>query len=158
QIVPEDGDFTVRALVRPLGEDGPTYVPGVGARSVLVPADDARRRVNRDLEAETAALEAVAAACPALGTWRETDHAWRIEALDAALEALQQLHEYSGPLRLEWPEGAAIKPTRTIGPAALSLNISAGRDWFEVKGKMRVDEDLVLDMADLLARLSTTQG
>jgi hypothetical protein len=38
QIAPQDGDFTVRALVRPLGEDGPTYVPGVGARSVLVPA------------------------------------------------------------------------------------------------------------------------
>jgi superfamily II DNA or RNA helicase len=158
QIAPQDSDFTIRALVRPLGEDGPTYVPGVGARSVLVAADGAHRRVNRDLAAESAALEAVAAACPALASWRETDHAWRIEELDAALEALQQLHEYDGPLQVEWPEGAAIRPTRTVGAAAVSLNISAGRDWFEVTGKVRVDEDLVLDMAEILARLGTTRG
>ncbi|MGD9881594.1 MAG: DEAD/DEAH box helicase [Reyranella sp.] len=158
QITPLDGNFTIRALVRPLGEDGPTYVPGVGARSVLVPAGGAHRRVNRDLEGETAALEAVAVACPALASWRETDHAWRIEALDAALEALQQLHEFTGPLRLEWPEGVAIKPTRTIGAGSLSLKISSGRDWFEVTGEVRVDEDLVLDMADVLARMGTTPG
>lgn len=156
QIAPQDGDFTVRALVRPLGEDGPTYVPGVGARSVLVPAGGAHRRVNRDLEGEKAALEAVASACPALASWRESDHAWRIESLDAALEALQQLHEVKDPLRLEWPEGVAIKPTRTIAAGSLSLNISAGRDWFEVKGEVRVDEDLVLDMADILARMGTS--
>lgn len=158
QIAPQDGDFTIHALVRPLGADGPTYVPGVGSRSVLTPAGGAHRRVNRDLEGEKAALEAVAVACPALASWRETDHAWRIESLDAALEALQQLHEFKEPLRLEWPEGVAIKPTRTIAAGSLSLNISAGRDWFEVKGEVRVDEDLVFDMADILARLGTTQS
>lgn len=158
QITPKDGDFTVRALVRPRGEDGPTYVPGVGARSVLVPTGGAHRRVNRNLEGEKVALEAVAEACPALASWRETDHAWRIESLDAALEALQQLHEFEGPLRLEWPEGVAIKPTRTVGAGSLSLKISSGRDWFEVNGEVRVDEDLVLDMADILVRMGTTHG
>ncbi|MFO1161439.1 MAG: DEAD/DEAH box helicase [Reyranellaceae bacterium] len=158
QIAPQESGFAVRAVVRPLGEDGPSYVPGVGARSVLVPAGSAHQRVNRDVEAETAALEAVATACPALSSWRESDHAWRIETLDAALESLQQLHEFKGPLRLEWPAGAAIKPTRTVGTGALSLNISAGRDWFEVKGEVRVDEDLVLDMAEILSRLGTRQG
>ena len=159
QIAPEGEGFTILALVRPLGEEGPAYTPGLGSHSVLVPAaGGAHRRINRDLEAEAATLEAVADACPALSSWRETDNAWRIEALDAALEALQQLHDFPGPLRLEWPRGAAVRPTRTVDAKALSLNISSGRDWFEVKGEIRVDEDLVLDMATVLARLGAARG
>jgi superfamily II DNA or RNA helicase len=158
RITPEDGDFTIHALVRPLGDDGPAYVPGVGSHSVLVPSGGAHRRINRDLKAETAALEAVAEACPTLASWRENDTTWRIEALDAALETLQQLHDFTGPLRLEWPQGAEIKPTRNVGASALSLNISSGRDWFEVTGSIAIDEGLVLDMAELLARLSAAPG
>ncbi len=158
QIAPEGDGFAILALVRPLGEEGPAYTPGLGSHSVLVPAAGAHRRINRDLEAETAALEAVADACPALSSWREADNAWSIEALDAALEALQQLHDFDGPLRLEWPKGAAVRPTRNVDAKALSLNISSGRDWFEVKGEIRVDEDLVLDMAMVLARLGAARG
>jgi hypothetical protein len=158
RIEPQGGDFHIHALVRPLGEAGPAYAPGVGGRSVLAPADGGHRRINRDLLAETAALEAVADACPALASWRETDHDWRIEELEAALEALQQLHDYSGPLGLEWPEGARLRPTRTVGSGSLNLTIASARDWFEVKGQIRVDEDLVLDMADVLSRLSGTRG
>jgi superfamily II DNA or RNA helicase len=158
QIMPDDGAFVIRALVRPLGEGGSTYIPGVGAASVLAPVDGAHIRINRDLAAETNALEAVAKACPALEAWRESDHGWRIESLDAALEALQQLHEIEDSLRLEWPQGSAIRPTRNVGARSVSLNIASGRDWFDVKGQIQVDEDLVLDMTDLLARLGAARG
>jgi superfamily II DNA or RNA helicase len=158
QIAPEDGAFVIRAFVRPLGETGSTYIPGLGATSVLAPVGDAHVRINRDLKAEQAALEAVAAACPAMEAWRESDHGWRIDSLDAALEALQQLHEVEASLRLEWPQGAAVRPTRNVGARAVSLNIASGRDWFDVKGQVRVDEDLVLDMSDLLARLGGARG
>jgi superfamily II DNA or RNA helicase len=158
QIAPESDAFVIRAVVRPLGADGPAYPPGLGARSVLVPSGGAHRRIERDLAAESAALEAVATACPVLASWREADHLWRIETLDEALEALQQLHDVEGKLGLEWPQGAAIRPTRDVDARSVSLNIASGRDWFEVKGELRVDEDLVVDMADLLARMHKTQG
>ena len=158
QIAPDDGAFVVRAFVRPLGEGGSTYLPGVGAASVLAPVDGGHIRINRDLEAEKKALEAMAKACPALEAWRESDHGWRIESLDDALEALQQLHEIEDSLRLEWPQGAAIRPTRNVGARAVSLSIASGRDWFDVKGQIQVDEDLVLDMADVLARLGGARG
>jgi hypothetical protein len=158
QIAPDGDGFRIRAVVRPMGEGGPAYAPGVGARSVLAPTGGAHQRVNRDLEGEVAALEAAAAACPALASWREADHDWRIETLDDALEALQQLHSYPGPLRLEWPQGAAIRPTRNVDASAISMNVSSARDWFEIKGQIRIDEDLVLDMAEVLRRLSPSGG
>ncbi len=67
RIAPEGEGFDIQALVRPLGEAGPSYVPGVGARSVLSPTEGGHRRINRDLSAESAALEAVAQASP---PWR----------------------------------------------------------------------------------------
>ena len=158
QIAPDGGGFHIRAVVRPLGEAGPIYAPGIGSHSVLAPEGGAHRRINRDLKAETAALEAVAEACPALAPWRETDHDWRIGALDDALEVLQQLHAFAGALSLEWPQGAAIRPTRDVEAKAVSLNISSARDWFELTGQIRVDEDLVLDMADVLTRIAASRS
>jgi hypothetical protein len=158
QIAPDGGGFHLRAVVRPLGEAGPAYPPGVGSSSVLAPAGGTHRRISRDLGAEVAALDAVAEACPALAPWRETDHDWRVDALDDALEAFQQLHAFEGPLSLEWPRGAAIRPTRDIEAKAVSLTISSAQDWFELKGQVRVDEDLVLDMAEVLARLGASRG
>jgi superfamily II DNA or RNA helicase len=158
QIAPRDGEFLIRALVRPLGDSGPSYPPGVGARSVLVPAGGAHRRINRDLQGEVDALEAVADACPALSSWRVGDHDWRVDDLDSALEALQDLHAFEGPLRLEWPQGATLKPTRTVGSASMSVSISSARDWFDIKGQIQVDEGLVIDMAEVLARLGDARG
>ncbi len=158
QIAPKDGVFHIRAVVRPLGADGPAYAPGHGASSVLVAEAGAHRRVNRDLKGEVAALEAAAEACPSLASWRDTDHDWTIEGLDAVLDALQELHEAPGPVGLEWPQGAAIRPTRTVGAKAMSLNIASGKDWFEVKGQVQVDEGLVLDLAEVMARLGGAPG
>jgi superfamily II DNA or RNA helicase len=160
QIAPDgDGGLDIHAVVRPLGADGPAYTTGAGSSSVLAPVPGGgHRRVERDLKGETQALEAVAEACPALAPWRESDHAWRIGTLEDALEALQELHASPTPVTLEWPQGAAIKPTRDVGSKSVSLNISSGKDWFEVKGAIQVDEDLVLDMAEVLARLGGSKG
>ncbi len=158
RIVPQDGGFHLRAVVRPTGEAGPAYPPGQGSRSVLVSENGAHRRLERDLGAEAAGVEAVAAACPALAPWRESDLDWQIEGLDGVLEALQELHDCPAPLALEWPQGAALKPTRTVGAKAMLVNISSGKDWFEVKGEIEVDEGLVLDMGEILKRLGPDQG
>jgi superfamily II DNA or RNA helicase len=158
RIVPQDDGFHLRAFVRPIGEAGPAYPPGQGSRSVLLTENGAHRRVERNLAAETAGVEAVATACPALAPWRESDLDWRIEGLDGLLEALQELHGCSPPVGLEWPQGAALKPTRTVGAKAMSLNIASGKDWFEVKGEIEVDEGLVLDMGEVLARLGRNPG
>lgn len=158
QIAPDGAGFRVRAVVRPLGDGGPACAPGVGASSVLAPAGHGHQRVMRDLQAEASALEAVLAACPSLEPWRESDHAWRLGGIDEALAALQELHAFQGALGLEWPDGAAIRPTPALPPSALSLNITSRRDWFELKGELRIDEDLVLGMEDVLAGLASSHG
>jgi superfamily II DNA or RNA helicase len=158
QIAPTEDGLAIGAVSRPSGAEGPVCQPGAGARSVLVTQGGIHRRVNRDLPAEAAALDAVLAACPALAPWRAGDHEWRIDGFEAGLEALQEIQAYTAPLHLEWPEGAAIRTTRNVEAKSVSLSITSARDWFEISGKIAVDEDIVLDMADLLSRLGQARG
>jgi superfamily II DNA or RNA helicase len=158
QIAPTEDGLSVGAVVRPAGADGPVCQPGAGARSVLATEGGAHRRVNRDLSAETAGLSAVIGACPALAEWRVGDHAWRVEGFEAGLEVLQELQSCLDPLKIEWPEGTPIRTTRNIGTKSVSLTISTAREWFEISGKVVVDEGAVLDMTELLGRLGQARG
>jgi superfamily II DNA or RNA helicase len=158
QIAPAEEGLAIGAVVRPSGAEGPICPPGTGARSVLVTRGGLHRRVNRDLAAEAASLDSVIEACPALAPWRAGDQNWLIAGFVAGLEALQELQACPVPVKIEWPEGTAIRTTRTAGVKSVSLAITSARDWFEISGKIAVDEDMVIDMADLLARLGQARG
>ena len=148
----------VRLGMRPFGADGPFYLAGQGGSSVLVTANGQRQRVNRDLDAETAALQALLKACPALLSWGLNGNECGIEALEDVLEFLEQAQSYKGPVNFEWPEGEALKVNRTVGAQGLSIKLKQQRDWFEVSGKIEVDEDLVIDMKEVLSRLDKAHG
>ena len=66
------------------------------------------------------------------------------------LEFLEQAQAYKGPVNFEWPEGEALKVSRTVGAQRLSIKLKQQRDWFEVSGKIEVDEELVVDMKEVL--------
>jgi superfamily II DNA or RNA helicase len=158
QIAPTEEGLAIGAVIRPSGTEGPICQPGTGARSVLVTQAGVHRRINRDLAEEAAMLEAALAACPALAAWRAGDHAWRIEGFEAGLEVLQELQACPVPVKIEWPESAPIRTTQSVGVKSVSLAISSARDWFEISGKIAVDEDMVIDMAELLSRLGQARG
>jgi superfamily II DNA or RNA helicase len=152
------GDLSVALVVRPLGPDGPSYVPGHGGRSVFAATNGTRRRVNRDLAAERAAVERLVAECSTLEPWRDGEHGWRIEGLESSLAFLEEVQSAKSSVAFEWPEGGSLKVTRQVGGAQLRLKIASARDWFEISGDVVVDEDLVLDMQDVLARLDNASG
>ena len=148
----------IRLGLRPFGAGGPFYFAGQGGASILGTVDGKRQRVNRDLDAEKKAMDALIKACPALMDWGFASNEYEIEAPEDVLEFLEQAQAYTGAVTFEWPEGEALKVSRTVGAQKLSIKISQKRDWFEVSGKIEVDEDLVVDMRDVLARLDRARG
>jgi superfamily II DNA or RNA helicase len=145
-------------VVRPLGAEGPFYIAGQGGRSVLVTVDGLRQRITRDLDAETRAARAFVEACPSLAPWRVGDHAWEIGELTAALEFLVEARAFAGGVHFEWPEGEELKISRPVAPSSVSFKLTRARDWFEIAGKLEIDEDLVLDMEEVLGRLDKAKG
>ncbi len=133
--------------VRPFGSlVDPFHLAGQGGASILGTIDGKRCRVNRDLDAEKAAMHALIKACPALLAWGVSGNECEIEAAEDVLEFLEQAQGYAGAVAFEWPEGDALKVSRTIGAQKLSIKLTQKRDWFEVSGKIEVDEGLIVDM------------
>ncbi len=97
-------------------------------------------------------------ACPAMLSWGINGNECEIEALEDVLEFLEQVQAYTGPVNFEWPEGEALKVSRTVSAQKLSIKLTQKRDWFEVSGKIDVDEDLVVDMQEVLTRLNHARG
>ncbi|MEJ2124915.1 MAG: SNF2-related protein [Alphaproteobacteria bacterium] len=148
----------IRLGVRPSGAGGPFYCAGEGGASMLVSVNGQRQRVSRDLDAEKKAEQALIDACPAMQAWGISGGECEIEALEDVLEFLEQVQAYTGPVTFEWPEGEALKVSRTVSAQKLSIKLTQKRDWFEVSGKIQVDEGLIVDMREVLARLGTARG
>ncbi len=148
----------IRLGVRPFGAGGPFYLAGQGGSSVLVTAGGQRQRVNRELDGEKAAMETLIHACPAMLSWGINGNECEIESLEDVLEFLEQVQAYAGPVSFEWPEGEALKVSRTVNAQKLSIKLLQKRDWFEISGKIQVDEDLIVDMKEVLARLDHAHG
>ena len=158
QIAPLDEGLKVALVVRPFGPAGPWYVPGLGAASALAVVEGVSQRIKRDLEAERAAAASLVAGLPILRQQNASGHDWPIPDPETALELLVEIGARQPPPLVEWPEGKKWVARPEVSTSRLSLKIGRSREWFQIEGKIQVDDDLVLDMQDLLSRLDQAQG
>ncbi len=156
-LLPNESAYDAELLVRPIPDMEYYVVPGEGLERDIVVLDaeaDTPRRVvlNRNIAGETAAAKKVVKACPALGSASDLSHQFRIEDPQQALQLVAELrdqHERGG-ITIEYPKGQRFKIAAVAKTNALNLNIGQQRDWFSVSGKVTVDENRVLDFAQLL--------
>ena len=158
RLVPVDRGLRVSAFVLPFGDAGPHYLPGHAGKSVLSLVDGKTQRANRDLERETAELAALLAACPSLDQRAVGEMEWELPDLYDSLQFLSEVQAYPGSASLEWPEGGRLQVTAAAASAGMSVKLRASRDWFQVSGEVRIDENLVMDLRELLDRAARTQG
>ena len=163
QLVPQgdpaqEGGVKITLLVRPFGPEGPTYVAGLGGRSVLASMGGRQVRARRDLEAELAARHALVEACPTLlACGAGQAHEVVVDGLERCLDLLLELQALAGEVVLEWPQGRKLS-VGAVSPPQLRFKVRQVRDWFAVEGSVAVGEDEVLEMRFLLERLDRAQG
>lgn len=158
QCMPVEDGLRFSLVVRPFGADGPAFVAGLGARSVLTNMGGQNIRAARELAREVAERSALIEACPTLRDRFGADaHAVLIEDLESGLEVLVELQAYAGRVSVEWPLGKKLR-VRAVSPDNLKLRIAQERDWFNVSGTVELDEDQVLEMRFLLDRLGAAHG
>lgn len=151
RLSPRGGGLSVQTRVAPLGEDGPLLLPGEGSAIVLGRDSQGQSvQTRRDLEGEAKTLREVREHASQL---RGTD----FELLDPeeCLDLLESFHDPFPSVRLEWPEGRRFE----LKGKSSGLSWQRARedsDWFEVDGELRVNEELVLSLNDLLRLRSRT--
>ncbi len=140
-------------VVRPLGEDGPSYPPGSKGKNVITRVNGIQMKTTRDLETEKELATDLINGCPPFATAEENQGEWHFPEVEDSLELIQELGAPGQGVVLEWPEG---KPFELVGNVSFNncrLNIKGREDWFAMTGQVVVDERLTLEMGMLLEYL-----
>ena len=162
QISPLEDGISVVAGVRPFGSDGPFFSVGRGGRLVTChggsPGGVSPRHARRNHEEEISRLSALLDHLPLLKEQGSEEGIWTLPDPLSALECLEALAACPLPVTVEWPQGETLRTSPPVSMKKLRLTLRTSRDWFEVSGKVEVDESLVLDMKDLLDALPKARG
>ena len=146
---PVDDGLRAQVVVRPFGESGPSFGAGRGPKALLDQVDGRLCRTERDLPGEAAALSRLYRQIPAL-SWAEDGPTSLEEALEL-LEGLQAVDD----ILLEWPKGEALRVV-TAPPRSVSMSVKGSTDWFAASGSLKVGDDLVLQLTELIERVDAS--
>ena len=140
-------------LVQPFTDAGPYFRPGIGRGTIITEIGGIRTQTKRNLPEEKALGEQVITACPTLSRQEERDGEWLIEVVEDCLELLLELQALPEQVMVKWPEGEKYKVSSPRGFEQLHLTIARQKDWFEASGELRLEDEKVLDMLQLLEML-----
>lgn len=150
RLSPQDQGLKISLCVRPLGAEGPNFFPGKGARVSHALIKGKSSKVLRDLTLERKNADQLIQSIEPLRT-RDTGYdEWFFEESEEVLELLESLQNHTPPLNLLWPEGNKLSVTSRLDHQALSLKVKTDRDWFSLEGSLKIDQDQVIELKQLL--------
>ncbi len=152
-LLPVGDGFHLEMYVKPFGAQPPYFQPGKGEEEVVALIDGQRTRTKRSLRQEIRNQEDVLEKVETLRDVTPEMGIWQLEDTQTCLNLLAELHPLvqAEEIVLEWPKGEKLRVERVAGISDFSMRINARNDWFEVEGELRVDEQHVISMQELLA-------
>jgi SNF2 family DNA or RNA helicase len=157
-LLPVGDGLKVSVLSRPFATGGPYYRPGTGGATVIAEIDGKRLQTTRNLEEEIERANVAIAACPLLINQEEHNGEWLVESLEDCLELLLQLQELGDRIVLEWPQGEKLRVSQQASLKNFQLTIKRQNDWFETNGELKLDDQSVLEMQQLMQLLDHAHG
>lgn len=151
-LLPVGDGFHLEIYAKPFSHTPPYFKPGEGEASVIALVEGQRLRATRDLKAEQKNLRTLRDNVPILRDNRPQHGIWLLEDAETCLELLLQLNPLveAEDIILEWPKGEKFRISSVAGFDQFSLNVRERNNWFEVNGELRIDENKVLTMQELL--------
>ena len=156
-LVPAGQGLRVEMYVRPLPE-GSFYKPGSGGETVVAGPAGERVQARRKPKLEQELAQEVVAACKSLEHAEEGEWQWMLPTPEECLEFLDELQELKDSVVLEWPKGEKMRLAGRAGLSNLSVKVSSGQNWFEASGEVRLDDNTVYTMAQLLELMGSATG
>jgi len=157
-LLPLEGGLRVALLTRPFGDSGPYFQPGKSGETVITEIDGKRYQTARNLNEEKQQAKSVIKACPTLGLQDSDGGEWYLEDPENCLELLLELQALGDQARVEWPEGEKMRVSHPAGFGQFNLNIKRQRDWFAAEGELRLDDNLVVGLQQLMDLLENSPG
>ena len=155
ELQPVGDGLQLRLVAAPFGAGyaavGPRLIPGRGRARVVATLKGESVGVQRDLALERQHLEWVLDACPMLAPLpQDAPCEWLLDTADESLALVERLQPHTSILALDWPQG---RPMRVASGALdqLMLKVRTHENWLALDGKLKVDEELVVGLQQLIA-------
>ena len=155
-LLPAGEGLKAALLCRPFGDVGSYYRPGKGGSTVIAEIEGERLQTTRQMEEEKQLANHVINSCAMLTLHEPEDGEWLIEDPEDCLSLLLELQELGDQVIIEWPEGEKLRVTHRAEISDFQMQIRRQNDWFAASGELKLDDDLVLDMENLLTLLEQT--
>ncbi len=155
-LLPAGEGLKAALLCRPFGDVGSYYRPGKGGSTVITEIEGKRLQTSRQMEQEEKLANNVIKSCPLLTRYEPEDGEWLIEDPEDCLFLLLELQELGDKVIIEWPEGEKLRVTHQAGMNNFQMQIKRQNDWFAASGELKLEENLVLDLENLLLLLEKT--
>ena len=151
-LLPVGDGFKIEFFVKPFTNEPPYFKPGTGRENVIAEVNGMPTRATRDLKKEKENDRRVEDACPTLLKIPSENREWLFDDMEDCLNVLLELEplKQGGDIVMEYPKGEKLRIAGQAGFDQLSIGIKKERDWFSVDGKVRVNENLVMDFRKLL--------
>ncbi len=152
-LLPVGDGFHIEFYTQPFGTVPPYCKPGTGEAVVIGQVNGVKMQTKRNVKQEKKNADALIAQLPTLADLKPTgEYNWELEDAELCLQTLLHLEPLvqAGDAVIEWPKGEKFRLTKVVGFQNFSMNIRQKSDWFEVSGELRVSEDIVYTMQQLL--------
>ncbi len=154
QLTPYQDGLRAELFVRPFGEKGPFCRPGAGAQAMLANVEGKALTTTRDLKAEQKTLQQLLRACHSLEsrTVNNDQTEWLFTESDEALEFVVELQALADQnmVVVLWPRGRTHDVAGSPSVSGFQVSVRRDHDWFAASGKLKVDNDLTVDLIKLL--------
>ncbi len=162
-LLPYGRGFRLEMFVKPFAEGTHYLKPGQGVENIMAEVGGRRLQTRRNLREEERKAREIEELCPildlAIDLEQGNDREWHLHDPDDCLQALLELQEINDRVTIEWPEGEKLNVTHKASFANLNLKIRTNRqNWFGISGELVLDQEKVIDLKDLLSRVSKSSG
>jgi superfamily II DNA or RNA helicase len=154
ELQPVGDGLQLRLVAAPFGaefaSEGPRLIPGRGRARIVATLRGEQVGVQRELAREREHLESVLDACPMLiEPSPEAPCEWQIDTPDDALALVERLQPHHAIAALDWPQGRPVR-VATAAIEQLALKVRTHENWLGVQGELRIDEELVVGLQQLI--------
>ncbi len=152
-LLPIGDGFHVEVYTKPFRDQPPYVKPGKGEAYLIANIAGQRTATNRDLKREAKLAKDFLNQVSILKNKRPVAGVWVLEDAQTCLELLLEMQPLldKNEIILEWPKGEKFRIESVAGFDKFKMQVSEKGSWFEVTGELRVDEEKVLTMQELLA-------
>lgn len=156
QLLPYGDGLKAELFAKPFGSLPPYCKPGVGGKVLITNQKGEQLQVKRNLQAETKFANAILNDIQQLESVNMSDELIAFDEPLDSLHLIDVLTEHKENCVVEWPEGERFKIRSTAGFGNLKLQLKSKNNWFELDGQLKVDEDTVISIQQLMGLMATS--